>query len=160
VGAKLGTRKWWITSARPQRKAPGLWLAQVDLKGWASTKDAKIKVSSTAETQSGENVYAPNGGGGSILVPKVETHESAPTVSVTYLVENISSSGKTDDVGTAQTPPVTVPVSASVWNSLSSFIYHWPNGWVLMGTDQDRIPGTSVALVTDQYKYIRQITPG
>lgn len=163
-GAQLASRKWWITGARPVRLAPGLWRADVDFKGWAATKAAKIRVGSSAEQQSGENVRAPAYVGDTVgtVYAKVQTHENAPTIAATYLVEDITASGvaKTDKVGTAQTPPVTVAVPDSVWGFLTEFVWHWPQGWVLMSSEQDRLPGTNAALVTDSYKFIRDKTPG
>jgi hypothetical protein len=66
----------------------------------------------------------------------------------------------TSKVGTAQTPPVTIAVPDTVWDFLTEYVWHWPQEWVLMGSDQDRLSGTTAALVTDTYKYIRDKTPG
>lgn len=162
IGAQIGSRKWWITGAKPQRAAPGFWLIEVACKGWGATKPAKVKVGAAAESQSGKNVTAPNGSGGSALYASVATHENTPTLSVSYLAENLDTVSNTDEVGKAKAIPgdITIAIADSVWTSLPEFTYHWPNGWVLMGSSQDRLPGTDVGLVTDDYRYVRDKTPG
>lgn len=164
LGARLGERYWWITGAKPKQIAPGVWTAAVDLKGWAAEKPVSVKIGSSAESQSAQNILAPAYPGDTIgaTFAKVQTHESAPTISVSYLVANITAGGVslTDKVGTALTPPISIAVPDSVWDFLTLFVYHWPNGWCLMGSDQDRLPGSTAAFVTDQYKFIRDKTPG
>ena len=164
IGTKLGSRNWWITGARPIQKTAGFWLAQVDLKGWAASKPAKVRVGSAAEQQTATNILAPRYEGDSVggTFAKVETHENMPTISVSYLVADAAAGGveMTSKVGTAQTPPVTIAVPDTVWDFLTEYVWHWPQEWVLMGSDQDRLSGTTAALVTDTYKYIRDKTPG
>ena len=84
------------------------------------------------------------------------------TVSASYLVPDITASGvsKSGLVGKKQTPPITIDVPPTIWAWLTIYVYHWPQGWVLMGSEQDRLPGCNAALVTDQYKYIRARSPG
>lgn len=161
-GSQIGSRKFWIVSARPQRVAAGFWLAEVVCKGWAATKPAKVRVGAGAETQGGKNVNAPTGLGGTALYASVQTRENAPTVNVSYLAENLNTTANTNKVGQAFAIPVgiTVEVAASVWTTLSTYTYNWPNGWVLMASEQDRIPGTAVGFVTDSYLYVREKTPG
>jgi hypothetical protein len=161
VGGRLGTRNWWLTAAKPTKIAPGVWKVESSFKGWAATKPAVIRVGANADQQSGENIRAPDHVGDTVgsVYAKVETHENMPTIAVSYLVETIGT-GRTAEVGTAQTLPVTIAVPATVWTFLTEFVYHWPNGWVLMSSEQDRLPGTTAALVTDNYKYVREKTPG
>jgi hypothetical protein len=142
IGARLGFRTWWIC--------------------WAASKPLAVVVGSNAEQQSGERMRFPRFPGDETgqIFPKVQTHENSPTIRVSYLVEDIEAEGITSLVGTAVTPPVEVAVPASVWVYLNNYVYHWPNGWALMESAQDRLPGTSAALVNDSYRYIRQITPG
>ena len=157
IGNQIGTRTWWITGSKPQQFAPGVWLAIVDCKGWASAKPLLVKVGAVADSQSADSVTIAGA-----TYAKVEVHENAPTVTVSYLVANIDADGvdKTALVGTAQSPPVTIAVAATGWSGLTKYTYHYPNGWVLMGSDHDRLPGCNATLVTDSYKYIRSKTPG
>lgn len=163
-GAQLGGRKWWITGSRPVRVGPGIYRAEVDLKGWAIAKPAKIRVGTSAEQQSGTNMRAPTAVGDTVgaIFAKLETHENMPTIAVTYLVDNYLSptTQKISKVGTAQTPPVTIDVADTVWEFLTEYVWHWPQGWVLMGSEPEPLAGCAAAMVTDTYKYIRAKTPG
>ena len=53
-----------------------------------------------------------------------------------------------------------ITADATVWDFLTLYVWHWPQGWVLMSSEQDRLPGATPALVTDNYKFIRDKTPG
>ena len=161
-GSQIGTRKFWIVSARPQRVAAGFWLAEVSCKGWAATKPAKIRVGASAESQSGKNVIAPAPGGGYGNYQNLQTRENTPTVSVSYLAENLNTTSNTASVGRPFALPagLTVDVAASVWDTLNNPTYHWPNGWLLVSSEQDRLPGTAVGLVTDNYHFQRAFSPG
>lgn len=163
IGSQLGGRKWWISRARPQQKAAGFWVVEVDFLGWAAAKPMKVKVGTSATQSSGKDVLAPTGvGGGTATFAQLDSFENTPTIEVSYLYEGgVSGSiaALSGRVSTNQTPPVTVDVSASIWTSLAEFVWHWPQGWVLMGNTQDRLPGTTVALVTDSYQYIRPKSP-
>lgn len=154
LGTQLGTRNWWVTGSKPICLALGLWKAELSFKGWASTKPAKISVGAAAEQQSGENIEVFGVG----TFAKVSTHENTPTMRVSYLVANYTSA-PTDEVGKVRTPPDAVAVAASVWTALANPTYHFPNGWVLMGSSPDRLAGTTAALVHDDYKYIRDFSP-
>lgn len=163
IGAKLGSRNWWIVGAVPTRVAPGLFRVDVALKGWASSKPAKVRVGASAQQQSAENIEvgADQGYPSGTIMAKVETHENLPSFSVVYLTTDASD--LTETVGREDTTPaVDVPVPDTVWAYLTTFTFHWPNGWVHMGSDQDRIPGTTppVAMVTDSFQYVREKTPG
>lgn len=163
LGSRLGSRNWWIVGAVPVRVAPGIFRVDVALKGWASSKPAKVRVGATAQQQSAENVEvgAEQGYPSGAIMAKVETHENLPSFSVTYLTADADD--LTETVGREDTTPaVDVPVPDSVWDYLTTYTFHWPNGWVHMGSDQDRIPGTSpaVAMVTDSFQFIREKTPG
>jgi hypothetical protein len=157
-GAQLGTRKFWITSAKPVRRAPGVWIAEVSFKGWAGEKPVKVRVGSAAEQQQAENVEIIEVG----TFAKAQIHQNTPTITISYLVEDVTDElvEMTSKVGSAQTPPETIDTPPNFWTSLDPFLYHFPNGWVLMGSDQDRLPGTTAALVSDTYKYIQAATPG
>lgn len=163
VGARLGGRNWWIVGSVPQEKAPGFWVVTVSFKGWAATKPTKITVGAASDQQSAENARAPVSVGDTegAIFAKLQTHENMPTITASYLVEDITGgANKSALVGTAQTPPITLAVAATVWAILEIYTYHWPNGWVLLAHEQDRLPGANAAQVTDTYKYVRDKTPG
>ncbi len=162
IGARLGGRTWWIVDPKIQRAAPGFYVFTVTYKGWAANKPAKVSVGAAADQTGGENIRAPRYEGDTVgaTYAKLQTHENMPTITVAYLVDNVAAQTQTGQVGKGQTPPVTIPVPATVWAMLTEYVYHWPNGWVLMASEQDRLPGTTAAMVTDSYKYIREKTPG
>jgi hypothetical protein len=167
IGAQLGTRKWWLTGAKPTERAPGFWTVAADYKGWAATKPAVIRVGAAANQQTASNVLAPTGvGAGMATFEKLETNQNQPTITVSYLVADITAStggtpvSLTSKVSTRLTPPVTIDVPDNVWGSLTPFLYHWPNGWILMSSAQDRLPGTLAAAVTDTYQYVQAVSPG
>jgi hypothetical protein len=162
TGARLGTRTWWLAEAKIANAAAGLFTYSVTFRGWAGSKPSKISVGAAADQSGGENIRAPQYEGDTVgaVYAKLQTHENMPTITVAYLVENTGTLTQTSNVGKALTPPVSIPVPATVWAMLTTYVYHWPNGWVLMGSEQDRLPGTTAALVTDSYKYIREKTPG
>lgn len=162
IGAQLGARKWWIVGGSPRKIAPGLFTAEVNFKGYASEKPAVVRVGASADQASAANILAPAfvGDTTGAIFAKVETHENMPDISVSYLKDNVAIGQMTGQVGTNVTPPVSIDVPATVWDFLTTFVYHWPNGWILMGSAEDRLPGTTAALVTDTYKYIREKTPG
>lgn len=160
LGTRLDNRFWWVVSVRPKLIARGLWLITVNHKGWAAAKPIKVNVGSSADQQSGKNIATPKG-----AYANVQIHEPGLTIAVSYLVEDVDSktpapASMTDKVGTEVEPPVSIDVPKSVWAYLTEYVYHWPSGWVLMSTEQDRLVGTSAAFVKDAYKYIRDKTPG
>lgn len=164
-GAQRGTETFWITNARPVRQGPGLWIVEVTYKGWDAAKPIKVRIGSAAEQQTAENVTITDELGDPIgTFAKVQIHQNTPTISVTRLSEDIENDGMTALVGTAQYPPWEAIVDAppNFWYSLDPYLYHYPNGWVLMGSDCDELPGTipRVGLITDTYKFIQDVSPG
>lgn len=155
IGAQLGSRAWWITGAKPEERAPGFWTVLVSYAGWAATKPALVRVGSAAASQSASNVTLPD----TSVADKLETHQNTPTLTISYLKADVSSFPKTSYVGTALTPPVTIAVPASIWASIADAVTHFPSGWVLMGSAEDRLPGSPAAYVTDTYQYIQTYTP-
>lgn len=179
VGTQLAGRNFWVTGARPACIAQGVWTAAVEFKGWASAKPCKIQWGTAVDQQSASNVSAPviAPGTGTAVYAKLATTESVPTFSFSYLVANVESGWPTTPVlpnllvgraralspawtdpstGSTITPP---PLAASIWDSLSEYVYHWPHGWILMDLQADLLPGTRAGLVTEQYKYVRPKTP-
>jgi len=162
IGAQLGFRTWWILHPHPKQIAPGFWEIQVTFKGWAGTKFPVITVGASAESQSVQNMRFPRYVGDLVgqIFAKGQTHENLPTMRVSYLVENVGEEKQTEKVGTAQDPPVELSVPPTIWSYLNEYVYHWPNGWVLMESAQERLPGANAAAVTDSFRYIRTFTPG
>jgi hypothetical protein len=169
VGTQVEGKKWWVTGWKPKELAPKFYGVEVRLKGWVSvpgedSKAWKIKFGSAAESQSGTNIRVPEFPGDTVGVvrPKVETHEATPTVSISYPVEDFSTLAPAKAlVGRAADPDVPgLVVPPTVWAWLADYVYHWPNGWVLMGLEEDRLVGARAALATLSFKYVRDITPG
>lgn len=153
LGTRLGTRSWWVAGSAPSCLAAGVWRAEVFFKGWAQLKPAKITIGGSAESQSGENIQTPIG-----LRERVQTHENTPTMRITYPVLNYTDA-PTQEVGRSRTPPEAIAVADTVWNFLTNPTYHFPNGWVLMGSNVDKLVGANAAIVSDDYKFIREFTP-
>lgn len=173
IGAQYGERNWWVTGARPTCVADGVWTADVDFKGFASTKPISITWGSSADTYKSTKPDPPSG----MTDPDklaawanymaVETTEANPTFTHKYITTDVSAAPSeggvpTNSLGAALTAAaLSQPtVGDSRWASLSKYVYHWPNGWVLMSVTADILPGTSVALVSETYKYVPAITPG
>lgn len=134
-------------------RARGLFTWEETYLGIASNKPVVVDYDSSADQQQGENIVTPDG-----FFEHVMTHENTPTASVRYVVTDITTA-PTANVGRATTPPSAPAVAPTVWTFLTKFTYHWPNGWVLMGSKTTRLPGTTIALVEDRYQYIRPLTP-
>ena len=164
IGSCLGTRNWWVCGVKPACIAPGVWTAEVTCKGWAGTRPNKVNWGCAAEQQSAANISAPvpAPGTGSTTYAKLATHEATPTFTTSYLCADVTATGAVPSasVGREVAAPAGAPVvPESVWLSLSEYVYHFPNGWVLMDAQADILPGTNVGLVTLAYKYIRYMTP-
>lgn len=157
-GTQHSSRTFWIVQSKPMRRASGLWLVEVTYKGWASLKPAKITVGSAAEQQTAENVTITGEG----TFDKVQVDQNTPTISVSYLVEDVDFETQIEFVGTEVGLPYGVYITppANFWTYLTEYVFHFPHGWVLTGSNQDRLPGCNAALVTDTYKYVQEVTPG
>ncbi|MEI6606026.1 MAG: hypothetical protein WCP35_11995 [Verrucomicrobiota bacterium] len=173
IGTQYGERNWWVTGSRPTCIAPGVWTAAVDYKGFAAAKPTSITWGSSADIYKSTNPGPPVG----MTDPdklaawasymSVETTEANPTFTHKYITTNVSATPEeggppTSSLGAsliaaAMNQPT---VGDSRWANLTKYVYHFPNGWVLMSVTADILPGTSVALVTETYKYVPSITPG
>jgi len=165
TGSQYGARNWWVTGGKPVCMAPGVWTADIQYKGFASLRPAKINWGAAAEQQSADNIAI-----GATTYAKVSTHEATNTMSVQWICPNVyaTSAVPSDHVGRAflrEVDPVTgsplaVPsLAPEVWSYLTSFVYHWPNGWVLEDCQADILAGSGAALITENYKYIRAVSP-
>ncbi len=146
IGSQYGTRNFWVTGAKPDCIAPGVWTVAVQHKGFAATKPVAITWGCSS---------APNGGHivlvGSQVIGRVPY--GIPTFTCKYI---------TTDVSSAPVGMIGVPGSSlnSVWNSanpnwttLINTVYAWPTNWMLVSMLADNIPGTSVAMISETYKY-------
>lgn len=159
AGTRLGTRNWWLSAAKPGQRFPGLHLFELTYKGWAGSKPVKIDWSTAADSQNAENIAVVEGGVTSYYA-RVSTLESAPAFTASYLVYPVSSSTVPSlSVGRPATRTGGPAVPDTVWDYLTRFTYHWPNGWVLMDLAVDLLPGTAAGLARESYRYIRSKTP-
>lgn len=157
-GGFTATSTWWLERPRQRQLARGIHEIELTYKGWAAVKPPLIQIACSGEQQSAQNVNTPAG-----LKAKFQTLESMPGFTVSTLEEDITTASKTGIVGKESVDlalPPGVTVANSVWTSLSSYVYSWPNGWVLADTKEDRLPGCNAAYVTDSYRYIRDKMPG
>lgn len=159
AGTQLTGRNWWLVGAKPGQRFPGLQLFELSYKGWAGNKPVKLDWSTAADAQSAENIGVTTGGS-TTYYARVQTLESAPAFTASYLVNPVSSATVPSlNVGRPATRAGAPAVPASVWDYLTRFTYHWPNGWVLMDLAVDILPGTSAGLARESYRYIREKTP-
>jgi len=159
IGDPLGTRNFWVQDLEaPKAKGGGLWVCVVHYKGLAGVQPVNVSYGSSGEQQSASPAII-NG----IAHDNVSIHQNAPTATARYIQLTVNSGttlGQTENVGTAQTPSDAPDAPGNFWISLATPIYHFPNGWVLMGSDVDKLTGVDVGLVTDSYQYIQEYTPG
>lgn len=154
-GAPL-TTNMWVTEVSGRKVAANSFLLDVDAKGLLSARGLRISTSAAVATQSAERVYTPD----NVLRNKIEVAENQVTCDISYI--SLGSGPQTQLTGKASTPPSAPPTPASVWTSLADPTYHYPNGWVLMGTDSESLPGvpnTTICLVTDRYQFIHTYSP-
>ncbi len=160
VGSKLTDRNWWLVAAKPVQRLAGMHVFELGFKGWAAAKPVKIQWGSSVDQQSDENVTGPAPGGGTAVYARVQVNEATPGFTAQYLVSPVDSTTTPAlSVGRPLTRAEAPPVPDSVWTTLVKFVYHWPNGWVLMNLEADILAGTTAGLITESYKYIRDKTP-
>lgn len=156
VGTKLGSRNFWSQGhGFPVCLGGNLWRVPVTYKGYAAAKGTHVTYGTSAEQQSAENIFITGVG----TFAKVSIHQNTPTVTARYISTDFESDARTDDVGKVQTPPQAPTDPDNFWLSLVDPVYHYPNGWVLMSSDADPLPGTTVAWITDTYQFIQNYTP-
>lgn len=76
-----------------------------------------------------------------------------PAMTISYVSLSVPRGSVPQQSGSAphiQAPFVFVP---NISGPEEDFIWHWPNGWVLMSLDTDIIAGTTVARVTENWVY-------
>lgn len=154
TGMKLENRKFWLTGLDgPTCVVDGMYRVEATFKGIAADKPVVVSYGASAEQQSAEDVAV-----GFITYPKIVNHENAVTATARYVIEDLSQA-PTDLVGSSQTPVNAPGVGDSFWISLADPVTHFPNGWVLMGSNSEPLPGTTVAFITDSFQFIRYQTP-
>jgi hypothetical protein len=152
-----GPGTWRIVTAKPARMSGPFWRLEVEARGVIAAKDPKIRWITGSTSSSGEDVTVPGGVG---LKPKVATDQPEVGVEIGYL--STSSSPTLAAPGTAITPPTPRPSNpTNVWAALPAdkAVYNYPNGWVLKGTDTDRIVA-NLWWITERYSYVFDVTPG
>lgn len=154
TGEKLGTRTFWLTDVEgPTCVVAGLYKIEANYKGFAAPKPVVTNYGAAVNEQTAQNVTI-----GGILYDNATIYENGNTASVRYVLEDYIDA-PTDEVGTPKVPPNAQNVAPSRWLQLETFNYNSPNGWVLMSSSTDVIPGTTVAFMTDDYQFIHAITP-
>lgn len=161
-GTKLGTRNFWVQNiGMPVHRGGGLWEVTVNYKGLShivGVVTAPQRLIVTTNASGNEQSVSPaiiNG----ISLDQVSIHQNSITATARYIVI-AGDVGQSENVGTAQTPPNPPASPPSFWLSIADPVYHYPNGWVLMSSDVEPLPGTGVGIVTDNYQYIQEFTPG
>lgn len=162
---QAGTRHWWVVAARAAPIARGIWRAEISLKGIAGPRPYKIRFGAAAKTSSAKALTASGGADYRLppvgTYPKLATAVSEPTISVTYLSPHLGYDALALVGHSPTAPPLDgLPTMLDIWTGLADSVFHWPNGWVLTASEQDRLIGCSAALVTDTFKYTPTNSPG
>lgn len=158
-GMQLDGLNMWVTDCGGRMVAGGAFLLDIDARGILSSRGYKIATSAAVAAQSAENVITPPYPPG-VLRPKVEIAENQVTCDVSYI--SLGLAPRTVLTGRPATPPSAPAVPDSWWDWLADPTYHDPNGWVLMASDGEGLPGVShddICLVTDRYQYIHPLSP-
>lgn len=125
----------------------------VDWRGILNPARAKTyRMTAGAQQTSAENItYA------SVLYAKLSSYEANNIIEASYVSLTRPA---TDETGTLQMPPTSVPVRPPIWSTIVNPTIHIPPGptgpgnWVLMDRQIEELPGTTVCFVTDRYEYI------
>jgi hypothetical protein len=143
---------WWAANIRARRKAGNIWIAEVGCKGLLDPRGIKVRGRSSVEQQSAENVGVPGAG----TRKKVQVLESSPTVELEYIS---FSEPPTRRVGLTGYPLITPATRQSVWSSLEDPVYHYPNGWVMVDIDWEKLVGANVWLIREIWAKIFPFSP-
>jgi hypothetical protein len=146
----------WVTDATGRQVSGGIFLLEIDARGIFSARGYKIATSAAVSVQSAQNIFDAD----NILRPKIEVAENQVTCDVSYI--SLGAAPRTNLTGRNATPPSAPPTPATIWGWLVDPTYHYPNGWVLMASDGEGLPGvalSTVCLVTDRYQFIHSISP-
>lgn len=155
-GMQLSGLNMWVTDGTGRMLSGGMFLLEIDARGILTSRGYKISTSAAVSVQSGTNIIDID----SILRPKIEVAENQVTCDVSYI--SLGAAPRTNLTGRNATPPSAPPTPASIWTWLADPTYHYPNGWVLMASDGEGLPGvalSTVSLVVDRYQFIHQFSP-
>ncbi len=158
-GNQLAGLNMWFTSATPRSHGRACYIVETTAAGILSARGYKISTSAAAASQSAENTTTPPYPPG-VLRSKLEVVENQVTCDVSYI--SLGAGPRTHLTATALEPPEPPPTPTSGWTWLADPTYHYPNGWVLMASDGDGLPGvphSDICLVVDRYQYIHALSP-
>jgi hypothetical protein len=157
---QVSGKNMWVVSRSPRLLALGLAQVEVVSMGLLTARGFKVTYDAAAASQSGANVVTPDG-----TFAKVQTREGSVTASFQYISFGItpgSAGFMTALNGRAKNPPAgwAPYVSPTVWDTLTTYTYNYPNGWIYEGAAMENLPGLSnVFLVTEKYAYQYPKTP-
>lgn len=154
-GTKLDGLNMWIVARSARCLARGIFRVEVVSMGLLSARGYKVRYDSAAAQQQASNVTV-----GGTLYASVATDESVVTADLEYvLIGSVVPSNAaflTTKTARAHTPPApwNAAVPASQWTSLSTFTFHFPNGWVFKAAQMENLPGLETTwLVKERYQY-------
>lgn len=160
-GTQITGKNMWVVSRAARCVALGLFQVEVVSMGLLSDRGDRVRYDAGANSQSGSEILI-----GGTVYANVQTQESQVTCDIEYIVtsglEPGNASFYTAAVGTAEDPPAEWEpvVKPSTWDFLTEFTYHSPNGWVLMSSSVENLPGLdTVWLIRDRYQYFYAISP-
>ena len=168
-GAQIAGLNMWIVSRSAKVIAIGLFKVEVVSMGLLSARGYKVHYDAAAAGQSGQNVTVPNPPPtpGTTTYAKVATREGGVTASFEYIatasVVPTNADFLTKHTGRAKEPPTgwmpTVP--DTVWDTLATFVFNYPNGWIFEAAAMENLPGiATVFLIKEKYVYQFDKTPG
>lgn len=155
-GMQLPGLNMWVTDATGRQVSGGIFLLEIDARGILTARGYKISTSAAVAVQTAQNIFDID----DILRPKIEVAENQVTCDVSYI--SLAAPPRTNLTGRNATPPSAPPTPTSIWTWLADPTYHYPNGWVLMASDGEGLPGvalSTVALVVDRYQFIHPLSP-
>jgi hypothetical protein len=161
-GSQVSGKNMWVVSRAARCVALGIFVVEVVSMGLLSDRGDRVRYDAGANSQSGQNIAVTGEG----TFANLAAQESQVTCDIEYIV----TAGLTPDnaafytaaVGEAEDPPTDwkPTVKDSIWDYLAEFTYHYPNGWVLMGSSIENLPGLdTVWLIRDRYQYIYAVSP-
>lgn len=157
IGSKLSSAAidgadLWVQGVTERPVGCGIYRVEVSAKGLLYQRGTVVCYGAAAQLQSAENVTIDG-----TTYARAEVCESDVTAQVRY----ISDDPPTENVGQSRTPARAPQVRSSGWNSIENPLYQYPNGWVLMSTSAEPLPGVSPAiyLISDDYQYRYPFVP-
>lgn len=154
IGQQLSAfGNFWAVKIKPKCLGAGIWAVDITANGLSAERPLKVNLQASVDQQSRDDVDT----GVLYGVADVAVLEAAPVIEAEYI--QIGGVPPTVEVGTAGTPPISMTVRDSVWTTLADPRVHIPNGWVLQDLPVDKIPGQSVWLIKEVWKYVFEFSP-